>query len=36
MSLQSLDNLVKIGQLKTEARNHLEFIESFLFLYRIC
>lgn len=26
MSLQSLDNLVKIGQLKTEARNQLEFI----------
>lgn len=26
MSLQSLDNLVKIGQLKIEARNQLEFI----------
>jgi hypothetical protein len=26
MSLQSLDNLVKIGQLKTEAKNQLEFI----------
>ncbi len=26
MSLQSLDNLVKIGQLKIEVRNQLEFI----------